>query len=206
MNRTVNVILLAAGRGERFGGQKQFVAWDGKTMLERTLENYLFAEKINVMVPSGVVYKNDSANVEVMKGGDTRFDSIKKGFTFKNGKVLIADAARPFTPDWMIDDIIEALDYYESAAPAIPAYETVYRVENYRVVCVEDRKNQYFAQTPIGYRAEVLKDIFHLAEVYGEEKGFALTYYIWKYGLGKIKLIPGDPDNYKITYKRDLRK
>lgn len=203
----VGVILLAAGKGKRFGGYKQFENLFGVPMFEWTLEKYLFADQINLMLPQGVEYRSQHDKVTVLSGGKTRFDSIKNGFfyqTFKGWKVLIVDAARPFTKESMIHEIIEGLDDYEAVCPALPAFETVCRVRDGRIVKIYDREGQYFTQTPIGYRFEVLEQIFKYAEIYEEEKSFNLCYYIWKYGLGKTKYIEGDPENCKITYRKDL--
>lgn len=203
----VGVILLAAGKGERFGGLKQFEKLNDKQIIDITLEKYLFADEIHVMVPRDIAYYRPENNVAVLPGGETRFDSIKAGFfpaKFKDFKILIADASRPFTKESMIHEIVEALDDYEAACPGIPAFETVCRVKEGRITEVYDRIDQYFNQTPIGYRAEVLNEIFTYANTYNEKKGFNLCHYIWKYGLGKVKLIEGDPENFKITYKKDL--
>ena len=105
------VVIVAAGKGLRVGADvpKQFLPLAKKPMLMRTIEKfYEFDNAIQIVLVLHSDYfilwselcKEYSFDIacELVKGGDTRFESVKRGLVaVSNSKVVgIHDAARPF--------------------------------------------------------------------------------------------------------------
>ena len=106
----VAVIIVAAGRGVRAGGDlpKQFLQIGGEIMLRRTLSMFVEAENVGRVLP--VIHPEDialfqaaAANMTMLTpafGGATRQASVRAGLEALSARppdiVLIHDAARPF--------------------------------------------------------------------------------------------------------------
>jgi len=85
----VCAIILAAGKGTRFQGQKQFLEFHGKTLWK-----HLF-DKVTEIIPKECIVV---VGVDI-KGGSTRSGSVKKGLEWIKShggceKVLVLEAAR----------------------------------------------------------------------------------------------------------------
>lgn len=87
-NQKVSAIILAAGRGNRFHGRKQFISLHGKQMWE-----YPYAEAVSILGAERVKV----VGIDV-PGGETRTQSVINGLDALNSdtkRVLIIEAARP---------------------------------------------------------------------------------------------------------------
>ena len=120
--------------------------------------------------------------------------------------VLVHDAVRPFvTPD-IIDSVIDAAHKYGSAIAGMPAVDTVKQVERTAdgalIKATIPRAGIVMAQTPQGFRYEILKKAFDAAAA----DGFL--------GTDEAALIEraacqswssmGSPRNIKITTPADM--
>src|SRR4029079_960071 len=97
-------------------------------------------------------------------GGDRRQDSVRHGLeALADGVsiVLIHDAARPFVDAALIDRVIEGVEQSGAALPAMPARETVKRIDRERKTVREtlDREEIWLAQTPQGFTRQVLRAV-----------------------------------------------
>ncbi len=122
--------ILAGGKGTRMGNTempKQFLMLGNKPIFIHTVEQFLMnkrIEKILICCPEQWVsytkdtlkkYISDSTKVIVVKGGETRNDTILNGCHFieKNygiqddDIILTHDAVRPFLTQRIIDDNID---------------------------------------------------------------------------------------------------
>ncbi len=135
---TTRAVLLAAGRGARFGGEvpKQFAPLGGIPVFEhslRALHRFVGMREIVVVVPR--VPKKGNAQIQklirdlktlldayypktkVIEGGERRQDSVAAGLSAFSGAcdvALVHDAARPFPPTKSIRALIDAVARYES--------------------------------------------------------------------------------------------
>ena len=208
----VVVIIPAAGAGSRFGSElpKQFHMLGDRTILQRVIERFLSDERVELIVvpvserallnfgeqPSG-------RRVQFVNGGETRQESVTKGFEaagMKKGIVAIHDGVRPFFSIDTFHKVIDAAVHYGAAFPAAPINDTLHVLDNDQIVDTPDRTRLFAAQTPQCFRADVLRDI--LARGAGgdatDEAGLAA-----KYGY-VVKAVPGDKLNFKITRPEDL--
>ena len=208
-------LVVAAGRGARFGGAtpKQYVPIAGMPVLRHSLETLRRHPGVDGV---RVVFNPDDrdrydeavAGLDLLPpvaGGAARQDSVRLGLesvaALAPRRVLIHDAARPFLDGATIDRVLAALDDFPGAIPALPLRDTVKRGAEGVVTETLDRANLWRVQTPQGFRyAEILAahraatglDLTDDAAV-AERAGLA------------VKLVMGSEANFKVTTEDDLR-
>jgi 2-C-methyl-D-erythritol 4-phosphate cytidylyltransferase len=189
-------ILLAAGRGTRFGQQKHDVELDGLPLWQWA-QRALINGGIDQIV---IVGDFDGA----VPGGERRQDSVAAGLARipnNDGLVLVHDAARPLlTPD-VVKRVITRLRVGDVAGviPAVPVRDTIKRIERERVVATVERADLIAVQTPQGFDLRVLRAAH--ASFEGEATDDASM--VESVG-GSIAVVDGDPMNLKVTYPEDL--
>lgn len=216
MAKTV-VLVVAAGRGRRFGGDlpKQFHDLAGRMVLRHTLA--AFATNPEIDAVRAVIHPDDRqlydiaafglTLLEPVAGGASRQDSVRNGLESLDGlgfdRVLIHDGARPFIDGGTIGRVIAALDRHPAALPVVAVADTLKRSGSEGLVGgTVDRTGLYRAQTPQGFR---LADIIaaHRA-VIGEELTDDAAV-AERAGLA-VALVAGAEDNVKITTAADLER
>ena len=189
-------ILLAAGRGTRFGGQKHNLELRGSPLWEWA-QRALIDGGVGQMV---IVGDFDGA----VSGGDRRQDSVAAGLAQvpdEDGLVLVHDAARPLlTPD-VVRRVIARLLVGDVAGviPAVPVRDTIKRVERERVVETVERSDLIAVQTPQGFDLRTLRAA-HAASAIEATDDASMVESIG----GSIAVVEGDPMNLKVTYPQDL--
>ncbi|WP_189045260.1 bifunctional 2-C-methyl-D-erythritol 4-phosphate cytidylyltransferase/2-C-methyl-D-erythritol 2,4-cyclodiphosphate synthase [Aliidongia dinghuensis] len=211
---TVHVLIVAAGRGARFGGPlpKQYCSLAGQPVLRRTLTAFLAHPAVaGVRV---VIHPDDRALydaatdgldlAEPVAGGATRQESVRNGLEAiapaAPDLVLIHDAARPLISAGTVDRLIASLATHVAAIAAVPVRDTVKRAEGSRIADTVDRTHLWRAQTPQAFRfADILAA--HRAAV-----GLDLTddAAVAERAGHPVELVMGDEDNFKITTADDL--
>jgi 2-C-methyl-D-erythritol 4-phosphate cytidylyltransferase/2-C-methyl-D-erythritol 2,4-cyclodiphosphate synthase len=207
-------ILVAAGRGSRFGGErpKQYALLAGRPVLRRAVESVLAhpaVEGARVVIDPAHRDLYDEATrglglPAAVAGGATRQESARLGLESLAAAaprdVLIHDAARPLLSPALLGRVISALDRHEAVLPVVPLVDTLKRVAGDRVVGEQPRDGLARAQTPQGFRyAAILAAHRALA-------GAALTddsALASAAGLA-VHTVPGEERNLKITTADDL--
>ena len=175
------VLISAAGRGSRMGGDlpKQWQALSGRTVLDRAIGAFQgFARIVVVVHPDdmGRAIAELGGRVTLVAGRDTRSGSVRAGLETLDGSglghVLIHDGARPLVAPPVIDAVLDALAAgAPAAAPALAVTDALWRGAVDRVTGFADREGLHRAQTPQGFRREVLD---HLAAIdYGWTESYA---------------------------------
>ena len=149
----------------------------------------------------------DSA--KVVAGGVTRAASVRAGLDVleapESDAALIHDAARPLVSPALIAAVVDALDHVDAVAVAIPATDTLLRVESGHVADVPERSQFYRAQTPQGFALGVIRRAHTAAAA---EPGFVATDdcgIVRRFaGDVGIAVIPGSERNIKVTTEADL--
>jgi 2-C-methyl-D-erythritol 4-phosphate cytidylyltransferase len=210
-------VLVAAGRGERLGAgrAKAFVPLAGRAMVwhaARAFETAASVDAIVVVVPAAEL---EAARgllsglrkiVGFVAGGERRQDSVLEGLKQApegfGGIVLVHDAARPLVPPALIDAVAQAARAHGAALPTLPIVDTVKRLAQGTVVETLDRTRLAAAQTPQGFRFELLVRAYESAfrdRVALSDESMAVE------RLGeRVASVPGSPDNRKITTPDDL--
>jgi 2-C-methyl-D-erythritol 4-phosphate cytidylyltransferase len=195
-SKSVWGLLLAAGRGTRFGGPKHDVEMDG-IPIWRQSERALLDGGVDHLI---VVGDFDGA----VPGGDRRRDSVASGLAAISnhvGFVLVHDAARPLVTADLVRSVIDRLLVGDVAGvvPAVPVRDTLKRVSGDIVVETVDRSELVAVQTPQGFDLEMLRSAH--AQVATDATDDASM--VEAIG-GVIAIVDGDPANLKVTYPEDL--
>ena len=211
---TCVALVVASGRGERFGGErpKQYLPLAGKPLLRHCLERFCRHPAIDgvrtVVHPADVgLYDAAAAGLRLLDpvpGGATRQESVRLGLESLAGDppdlVLIHDGVRPLLAAAVIDQVVQGLRTHAAVLPALPVTDTLKRGDDGTVAGTVERTGLYRAQTPQGFAyAGILAAHRRFA-------GAALTddaALAEAHGLAVV-LVPGDEDNVKITEPADL--
>lgn len=213
----VVAILVAAGRGERLGGErpKAFLPLAGQPMLLRAalaFEAASAVEAIVAVVPREELERARALLDGVRKlsglvaGGVRRQDSVLEGIrqipVGFGGVVLVHDAARPLVDAALIDEVAAVAREHGAALPTLPIVDTVKRLRDGCVVETLDRSQLGVAQTPQGFRYELLVRAYEAAyrdRVALTDEAMAVE------RLGeRVTSVPGSSRNRKITTREDL--
>jgi 2-C-methyl-D-erythritol 4-phosphate cytidylyltransferase len=195
-------IVVAAGRGERFGGPKQRQVIDGRTVVERSVAAACAAcDGVVVVLPAtdtGTVAHADA----VVPGGATRSASVRAGLAAvpEDADIIVVhDAARPLAAPALWHAAIEAVrGGADAALCAVPVTDTVKRVDGERVVATLDRTELVAVQTPQAFRAAALRAAHATAGDATDDGALVEA------GGGTVVVVPGSVANLKITHPHDL--
>jgi len=210
-------ILVAAGRGERMGAgrPKAFLELGGQPLLLRSARAFDAAPSVGTIVAVVPEAEVESATallapiakpVSVVPGGPRRQDSVLEGLKRApdgfDGVVLVHDAARPLVDVALIESVCREAAAAGAALPVLPVVDTVKRVADGRVVETLDRETLGAAQTPQGFRFELLVGAYEAAfreRLTLTDEAMAVE----RLG-GVVRAVPGSPRNRKITTPEDL--
>ncbi len=213
----IAAIIVAAGSGSRAGGEqpKQYQKIGGEAILRRTLR--IFANHPDITVVQTVIganqlaaFKEAAQGLKVatpVVGGNTRQESCRIGIEAcepsKPDIVLIHDAARPFVSNESISAIIAALQQADGAIPALPVADTIKQANDGIVEMTLDRSTLYNVQTPQGFHFHAIREAHAKAASLGRTDFTDDAAVAEAAGL-KVKLVPGDPRNRKLTTTQDI--
>lgn len=213
MVKTV-ALVVAAGRGRRFGGDtpKQYQSLAGRPVLRHSLAR-LAADPLITAVRA-VIHPDDLdlyreaahglALPDPVFGGETRQDSVRLGLEslieLAPDQVLIHDGARPFLDEPSVARVIAALSDHDGAIPAIAVADTLKRGQDGLVCTTVDRAGLWRAQTPQGFRFAPILAAHRLCAGCELTDDAAVAE---KAGLG-VALVAGSESNVKITTASDL--
>ena len=204
-----SAVIVAGGSGRRMGRPKQLLPLGGKPVLVHTIEAFKqvpFVRQIVVVTPpenQGILKKYFSDLVFALPG-ETRLESVKNGVACVDKKaVLIAvhDGARPLVSAQKITDCLHAAKTYGAAVLAVPVKDTVKTGADGFVTRTLDRSSLWAAQTPQTYQRDILERA--LAQFGSEKEATDESQLVEKTGV-KVRLVPSDYKNNKITTPEDL--
>ena len=202
---------------------KQFLELDGVPIVMLSLRRIASCELVTdiivatrgdgiAKIEAAIRGENFSQNVRVVKGGDTRQESVAaalKEVEADTELVLVHDAVRPFVKREQIVRVIEEARKHHAAILGIPAMDTVKEVK--RASLPEDvalitgtipRERVVLAQTPQVFKATLLREAFARAEADGvsasDEAGLVER-------IGReVFVVLGSERNIKITKPADM--
>lgn len=175
-----HTLIVAAGVGARAGldSPKQFELIDGKPMVRHSVERFLSHPAIDhvwIVVGEGQEEQlkealSPLAEYRLVIGGDTRQQSVFNGLTaIRDGggaeNILVHDAARPFVPARVIDDLLDRLETAPAAIPILPSVDTMVQLAEGQLDRTVDRSSLWRVQTP---------QAFHFAKLLAAHERFAV--------------------------------
>jgi 2-C-methyl-D-erythritol 4-phosphate cytidylyltransferase/2-C-methyl-D-erythritol 2,4-cyclodiphosphate synthase len=222
---TCTALIVAAGRGSRFGGPlpKQYADWEGQPVLRHTITALRASRAItDVRV---VISSEDKAHYKAattglalappVAGGVSRQQSVLNGLESLAANppdfVAIHDAARPFVRAVDITACLAAAgrDGIDGALLGIPLADTLKRVDGAGTISeTVPRAHLWRAQTPQIFRFAPLLAAHRAVAALGKSEASALTddaAVAERAGM-KLVMVAGHEDNTKITTAEDLER
>ncbi|QIG41241.1 2-C-methyl-D-erythritol 4-phosphate cytidylyltransferase [Microbacterium sp. 4R-513] len=215
----VAVIVVAAGSGTRLGGgsPKAFVGLDEHSILRHALRGVFAAPEAQVIVVAPAGREGDALTealeaaggrrdlISVVPGGATRQSSVQSGLHAvwpDVDIVLVHDAARALTPPAVFERVIAAIDGgADGAIPVLPVIDTIKRVAGSEIVAGVDRSELSAAQTPQGFRREVLDAAYRAAmDEFTDDAALVAE------AGHPVAAVAGDELAFKITTPADLER
>ena len=211
----IAVIIVAAGRGHRFGGEmpKQYLEVHQQPLVRHAVQVFLDHSAIDFILP--VIHPDDAdilANaldgldyLEPVAGGAARQDSVRNGLEALASSapdyVLVHDAARPMVAPALIDRVIAALQNTPGVIPGIAVFDTLKRADDAGIITDSVlRDGLWRAQTPQGFKYADLLAAHR--SVIGQELTDDAA--VMEASGHRIAVVLGDEDNIKVTTPDDL--
>ncbi|HHT20489.1 MAG TPA: 2-C-methyl-D-erythritol 4-phosphate cytidylyltransferase [Tissierellia bacterium] len=209
MSRIV-ALIMAAGASHRMGGHnKLLLAYQGKTVVEHVVDQFLsrqeIAEVVVVTSHDEVIDRLKHRRIRSVAGGSVRQDSVYRGLSVlrPDDFVLIHDGARPFLSAEALSRALHAAEKRQPFILAVPVTDTLKQVSQGVVIATPDRSLYWAAQTPQG---AVVSDLLAAYETAFND-GIVLTddaSALERAGY-QVTIIEGDPGNHKLTTPEDMR-
>jgi 2-C-methyl-D-erythritol 4-phosphate cytidylyltransferase/2-C-methyl-D-erythritol 2,4-cyclodiphosphate synthase len=217
--RSVAVVLLAAGKGERLGAKepKAFVELAGKSLLEHSVFRALATENLKqliIAVPESHLAQtlefekqlsNQGVDIRVVVGGATRQQSVSESLAVIAGGidiVLVHDSARSLASTDLFNRVAQSV--FENQIGVIPALHVADTIKKYKGDVIQEtieRSDLVRAQTPQGFPASVLVSA-HVGATQEFTDDAALIQSIG----GTVMMIPGEEQAMKITTAEDFER
>ncbi|MDR1665502.1 MAG: 2-C-methyl-D-erythritol 4-phosphate cytidylyltransferase [Puniceicoccales bacterium] len=211
-------IVVAAGRGRRFGennkilaplGNKPILFWSLETLAQHRLVDRLVGVVSEECRPTMESFSSPKL-AGVVAGGLERFHSVYNGLEFgqhhfgKGHTVLVHDGARPLVDSFTIDRLLQAP--HSAAIPVWPTQETIVQSAESSTPIFPDRLHLYTVQTPQVFPLD------KLLEAHRKYRNTALPpavyddggLFHWAFPQETIALVEGNQRNLKITTPIDL--
>jgi 2-C-methyl-D-erythritol 4-phosphate cytidylyltransferase len=215
----VGVVVVAAGRGTRLGGDapKQFQPIAGVPMVLRALRPFTshpeVAQVVLVLPPPDAAAPPEflrtlGEGLTLVPGGAERANSVAAGLAALRPEcttVLVHDAARPFVEQSVIDAVIAHARAGEGAVAAVRVSDTLKEAapdDATRVSRTVPRDGLWRALTPQGFPRAVLERAHAAAGAAGAGATDDAAL-VERTGV-PVRLIPDSPRNLKVTTPEDL--
>jgi len=210
----ISAVITAAGNCTRFGREKLFSLINKEPVFIRTVKQFKKVKEVKEVV---LVVRKDTRKkfekalkkfklkVKITEGGVERLNSAYNGVKASRGDyVLIHDGARPLATPELIKRIIKAVKKDQAVMAAVETTTSV-KIVNPETLAVEqclDRKVSWLGQTPQAFKREIIIKAYRRA-IKGEIEGKDDCELVRKTGV-KVKVVPGEWTNKKVTLQTDL--
>lgn len=209
-------VLVAGGKGSRMGGpvSKQYLPIGGMPVLMHTLQRFHEADSTIFLIL--VLPESDfplwkslceeykfSLDHLIIAGGNSRFQSVKNGLSalpFEDGLVAIHDGVRPFVKKEVILESFAEAEKSGSAIAVIDLKDSIRKVGENGESTFQERHYFRLVQTPQTFQIDKIKKAFQVDEL----PQFTDDATVYENQGWTVSLIPGNPENIKITTPEDL--
>jgi len=215
-------VILAGGSGSRLGESipKQFFKIAGKAVIEHTVdvfesdagidEIFIVINPHHMMAMEEMALANGWKKVKkILGGGKERYNSTIAAINAcdEECNLIIHDAVRPLLNGRILADIIRALEKYNAVDVAVPATDTIIKVDaaGEFITDIPTRGLLRRGQTPQCFRLSTIKKAYELALADPNFTGQDDCGVVKKYLPDeKIYVVRGEESNIKLTYKEDI--
>lgn len=180
------IVILAGGKGTRFGGKKQDMIFHGKPLWKHVYDTAATVSDNIVVVGRDI------------PAGNTRSGSVINGLNAlpdDTDMVLLAEAARPLVTSRQMIELLK--DEYPSKSFVMPLVNTVIGRDG----TYYDRNKMYDLLVPQSFDYSLLKKAYMTGK-YSDMTDETKVMFE-EYGI-KPKLIETSQNLFKVTYQRDI--
>ncbi len=195
-------VVLAAGRGERFGRPKQFERADGVRLVDRAVDVVgPHVQGIVLALPPGTPWDGPPVDV-LVEGGATHAESTRAALGVlppEADTVLITAPSHPLIDASLIADVLSEIEGgADASVPLLPLADAVkvHDATGVHSVITSARPSQ--AQLPFGFRRSVLDEATTQWPDFVEELEA-----VERLG-GRIAAVEGRPTNIHVATPADL--
>jgi 2-C-methyl-D-erythritol 4-phosphate cytidylyltransferase len=216
---TAVAVIVAGGQGTRIEGKlpKQFLNLGDRPILAHCVQRFESCEMVDqiiLVVPQdylgycseAIVDEYDFRKVKkIVCGGKERQDSVYLGLKAcpkSTSVVAIHDGVRPFVSPQKISESIGLCEEKRAVILAVPAKDTVKRVDGDSVVTTLDRKKLWLVQTPQVFEYSLILDAYERA-IEDEFVGTDDAVLVERLGH-RVTVVEGEYRNIKITTAEDM--
>ena len=211
-------VIPAGGTGARMNSRrpKQYLRLAGAPLLVHTVRALLRSGAVDGVVLAVPVDRIAATRrllqrhrvprvLSVVGGGAERQESVWRGLQAAPAGarwVVVHDAVRPFITRNLVERVLAAARRYGAATCGLEVRETVKRVRGKTVRATLDRDGLWLTQTPQAFS----RDLLWTAHEKARRDHFTGTddaVLVERLG-GRVAMVPGLPENLKITTPEDL--
>lgn len=213
-------VILAGGVGSRVGlsTPKQFFKVAGKTVVEHTVDVFERNERIDeIAIVANPAYIDEFESMtlrngwkkvkKILKGGKERKDSSLSAIYAYEGQpvnLVFHDAVRPLVSQAIVNRVLDALQHAHAIDVALPATDTIIRVDGDYIADIPDRSMLRRGQTPQAFDIEVIREAYDRAQKDVHFKTTDDCGVVRRYLPEEpIYVVAGEESNMKLTYKED---
>ncbi len=215
-----DVVVVAAGASQRFGSDKLWAPIGGRPLLAWTIDRLAASALVDDIVVVTAADRVDAVRsapwltpkvATVVAGGARRQESVAAGVAALGDSghgddvVLVHDGARPLVGTDLLERVVAAAVEHGAAIPVVPVVETLKRIDGDRITETVDRDGLAAAQTPQGIRRGILHDAWRRFPPDGVET-FTDEAALLEACTIPVHVVPGQPDNLKVTVPADLER
>lgn len=210
-----SVIIVAGGIGNRMQSEvpKQFLLLKNKPILCHTIEKFnsfdMSISIVLVLPENQFEYWKDlckkysfTIDHQLVKGGETRFESVKNGLDLISDDQLVAihDGVRPLISENVIKNCFLKAEDSGASIPVVSINESLRSLTNdgSRIINRDEIK---LVQTPQVFKSSIIKKAYNQAF----QESFTDDASVLESDGGSVTLVDGNRENIKITQALDLK-
>lgn len=195
-------IVLAAGRGDRFGSPKQLACLGGFRLIDWTVAATLgVCDRAVVALPAGVPWDGDPRAVGIA-GGASHAESARRAMALvpdDAAVVVVAAASHPFASPRSFRDVVAAVRNGADGAVAVyPFHDMLTRVQDGVVLETIPKAGAVVAQSPSAFDARMLRACM------ATEVEVVFEVELIERAGGQVVTVDGDAVNVHITTPEEL--
>lgn len=194
------MVVVAAGSGSRFSGDKTLTSVDGRPLVSLTVARVLpLVDEVVLVCRPDQRDALGHLGVTLVDGGATRTDSEAAGLTALSAVhdlIGIHDGARPNLFPGLVHRIFVAASTHGGAVPVLAPNSPIVDLDSGQVVSAA-----HSVQTPQVFSGP---DLIAAFEDRVDVNGHDTVDVVQRFGSVRIAAVAGDPRNIKVTYPADL--
>lgn len=216
-------VVLASGAGTRVGANlnKVFLPLAGRPLVSWSLDAFATVPSIGVLLlvvrpqdeelVERVRAEHTGTRIEIVHGGATRQESELNALRHLASRiadgsvdtVLLHDGARPLVTPRLIADVLRTARGDGGAVPGLAGSDIFAATKDGSRLAGKPEGALVRVQTPQGFRAGPLLAAYEAAER-AEFAGTDTASCMERFSSVRVRWIPGEQENFKITYAHDL--